>query len=128
MKIPFSSAGLLFLLFVAVNGLLFEQGSWAKVATGFDPETDRDKFTPFCPIRNISANYPPTLLVHGTADVDVPYEKSVEMAHELERLGRPHRLITLKDGRHGGWGGDPKLVEKAIEESMEFIRGHLSQP
>ena len=107
---------------------LKQQGSWAKVATGYDPETDRDKFTPFCPIRNISANYPPTLLVHGTADTDVPYEKSVEMARELERLGRPHRLITLEDGRHGGWGGDPKLVVQAIEESMEFIRTQLLDP
>ena len=107
---------------------LKQQGSWAKVATGYDPETDRDKFTPFCPIRNISAKYPPTLLVHGTADTDVPYQKSVEMARELERLGRPHRLITLRDGRHGGWGGDPKLVVQAIEDSMDFIRTHLSQP
>jgi acetyl esterase/lipase len=107
---------------------LKQQGSWAKVATGYDPQTERDKFTPFCPIRNISANYPPTLFVHGTADIDVPYDKSVEMASELQRLGRPHRLITLKDGRHGGWGGDPKLVVKAIDDSMGFIRTHLSGP
>jgi acetyl esterase/lipase len=104
---------------------LKQQGNWAKVATGFDPQTDPDKFTPYCPIRNINATYPPTLLVHGTADKDVPYAKSVEMARELERLGRSQQLITLVDGGHGGWGGDPESVLDAIDESMAFIRSHL---
>lgn len=107
---------------------LKQRGTWAKVATGFDPSTDRDKLTPFCPIRNLSEKYPPILLVHGTADIDVPHQKSVEMAEALKRLGRPHRLITLKDGRHGGWGGDPKQLPKAIEDTKQFIRSHLSKP
>ncbi len=107
---------------------LKQRGTWTKAATGYDPATDRDKLTPFCPIRNLSAQYPPILLVHGTADIDVPYEKSVEMAEALSRLGRPHRLITLKGGRHGGWGGDPKQMPQAIDDTMEFIRSHLTQP
>jgi acetyl esterase/lipase len=104
---------------------LKQKGTWANVATGYDPATDRDKFTPYCPIRNLSDKYPPILLVHGTADIDVPYEQSVAMAEALGRLGRPHRLITLNGGRHGGWGGDPKQMPKAIDETMNFIRSHL---
>ncbi len=62
------------------------------------------------------------------ADKDVPYEKSVEMARELARIGRPHELITLVNGRHGLWGGDPEKVLQAVDRSMEYIAEHLTKP
>jgi dipeptidyl aminopeptidase/acylaminoacyl peptidase len=106
---------------------LNQRGTWANVATGYEQKTEGDRFTPFCPIRNLSAKYPPVLLVHGTADIDVPYEKSVEMAAALKTLGRPYRLITLEKGRHGGRGGDPKQVIQAMQDTMEFIGTQLSE-
>jgi dipeptidyl aminopeptidase/acylaminoacyl peptidase len=107
---------------------LKQTGLWAKVVSGFDPATERDKLTPFCPIRNLSPKYPPILMLHGTADQDVPYEKSVEMARELARIDRPHELITLVNGRHGVWGGDPEKVLQAVDRSMEYIAEHLTKP
>lgn len=104
---------------------LKQKGTWCNAATGYDPKTDKDRLTPFCPIRNLSAKYPPLLMVHGTDDVDVPYEKSVEMAAALKERGRPHRLITLEKGRHGGWGGDPNQLTQAIQDTMKFIGTHL---
>jgi len=107
---------------------LKQTGLWAKVTSGFDPATERDKLTPFCPIRNLSTKYPPILMLHGTADIDVPYEKSVEMARELKRLGRPHELITVEKGGHSLWGGDPEKVQQAFDRSLEYIQEHLSKP
>src|SRR5262245_23860173 len=54
---------------------LRQNGLWTKRVTGFDPATQRKKLDPYCPVRNVSADYPPTLLVHGTEDTDVPYEQ-----------------------------------------------------
>ena len=107
---------------------LKQTGRWINVVSGLDPETDRDKLTPLCPVRNVSSNYPPTLFLHGTADVDVPVEQSIAMAKELERHGVDHELITIEGGGHSLWGGDPKLIDRAFRRSVEYIRQRLTDP
>ncbi|NQT11508.1 MAG: hypothetical protein HQ582_02085 [Planctomycetes bacterium] len=47
---------------------------------------------------------------------------------ELKRLGRPHELITVENGGHSLWGGDPKLIEQAFARSIEYIHEQLSAP
>jgi dipeptidyl aminopeptidase/acylaminoacyl peptidase len=62
-----------FYLYLRQNGL------WTKEVTGFDPGTERAKLDPYCPVRNVSPGHPPTLLIHGTEDTDVPYALSAAM-------------------------------------------------
>jgi acetyl esterase/lipase len=68
-----------FYLYTRQNGL------WTKEVAGLDPVKERDKLDPYCPVRNVTPQFPPTLLVHGTDDTDVPYEQSRAMAKELAR-------------------------------------------
>lgn len=42
----------------------------------------------------------PLLLLHGTNDLRVPKEQSLELAAELERLGHPHKLVLIEGGAH----------------------------
>jgi len=72
-----------------------QHGLWPKEVSGHDPDSEPDAFDPFCPIRNVTKDYPPTLLLHGDKDTDVPYEQSVMMAEELARAGVEHELITM---------------------------------
>ncbi len=51
---------------------LRQNGLWTKEVTGFDPETERHKLDPYCPVRNVTPQYPPILMIHGTNDTDVP--------------------------------------------------------
>jgi acetyl esterase/lipase len=106
---------------------LRQHGLWTREVSGYDPATEegRRKLEPYCPVRNIGADYPPTLLVHGTVDTDVPYEQSVAMAKELGRRGISHDLVTVPRAGHGLAGGDPKLVDAAHEKALAFIREHL---
>ena len=60
-----------------------QQGLWTNNVTGFDPATQDAALTPYCPAQNVTKEYPPTLMVHGTDDTDVPYEQSVQMDREL---------------------------------------------
>lgn len=39
---------------------------------------------------------PPTLLLHGTEDTDVPYAQSVIMAKALRSAGVAHDLVTMR--------------------------------
>jgi len=108
-----------FYLYLRQNGL------WTREVTGFDPEKERPKLDPYCPVRNVSAANPPTLLIHGTEDTDVPYELSAAMAKELARHKVPHELVTVPGAGHGLAGGDKKLVEQANDKALAFIRRHL---
>jgi len=105
---------------------LKQTGQWLNAVSGLEPVSDRDKLTPFCPVRNVTSKYPPTLFLHGTADKDVPVEQSLVMASELERHGVPHELITIEGGGHSLWGGDRKLIDKAFQRSMDYIREQLT--
>ena len=53
------------------------------------------------PIRRVRPGLPPFLLVHGTADMSVPYEQSVRMQKALRDAGVACDLITVPDGTHG---------------------------
>ena len=104
---------------------LRQNGLWTREVAGFDPKTERDKITPYCPVRNLTPDYPPTMLLHGTADTDVAYHESADMAAGLAKQGVWHELITLEGAEHGLGGGDPKELAAANARAMQFIREQL---
>lgn len=105
---------------------LKQTGRWINAVSGLDPTKDRAKLTPYCPIRNVTPEFPPTLFLHGTADRDVPVEQSLSMAGELKKHGVPNESIIIERGGHGLWGGDRKLIEQAFERSTKFITERLT--
>jgi len=113
------------------GGLIYlyyrQKGIWPWEASGFDRSTIREKIAPYEPVRNVTAEYPPTLLVHGTSDTDVPFEESTAMAGQLEMHKVPHRLVPIEGGEHGLSGGDPREIEAAYQTMREFIVQHLDK-
>ena len=91
--------------------------------TGYDPDTETEAFKPFSPIQNVDINYPPTMLLHGDVDTDVPYQQSVMMAEELARAGVEHELITISGGGHGFYGAGRKdgRVAEAFDRVLAFL-------
>jgi acetyl esterase/lipase len=102
-----------------------QNGFWPKEVAGLDPEKEPKAFEPYCPARNVGPKYPPTLLVHGTKDTDVPYTLSEMMAKELDSKGIAHELITVKDAAHGLAGADPRVIAKTHERVVEFVNEHM---
>ena len=103
-----------------------QQGCWPQEILSADPAQHPAAFFPFCPERNVTPDYPPTLLLHGTRDTDVPYALSVSMADALARAGVAHDLITIRDGEHGFIHdtGNPQVI--AAEERVRiFLRHYL---
>lgn len=107
------------------GGLIYlyyrQQGIWPREVSGFDASTISDRIKPFEAVRNVTADYPPTLLIHGTKDTDVPFEQSRMMAEQLEKHGVKHRLISIENGEHGFGGGDPEQISMAYQNMREFV-------
>jgi acetyl esterase/lipase len=116
------------------NRMLFylycrQQGLWPKEVTGHDPNAEPGVLDLFCPIRNVTTEYPPTLLLHGDADTDVPYEQSVMMVDELKQVGVEHELITISSGGHlfDEVGIEDPTVASAFEKVLEFLEQTTQQ-
>ena len=104
-----------------------QQGLWPKAVSGWDPKTEPGKFAPFMPVKNVTPEYPPTLLIHGEQDTDVPYEQSVMMAAELKKNKVEHRLISVPGGEHGLPGIDRKIIDENYRQAIEFIEQHVEK-
>jgi acetyl esterase/lipase len=102
-----------------------QQGLWPKEVAGHDPDAEPRAFDPLCPLRNVTAAFPPTLLIHGTKDTDVPYEQSELMDRELARKGVEHELITVPGGAHGLGGTDPAVLADIRRRILVFLDRHL---
>ena len=46
------------------------------------------------------SEFPPTLSIHGTADMAVDYSLELPIQENFEKAGIPHRLITLDGAAH----------------------------
>jgi acetyl esterase/lipase len=98
---------------------LRQNGLWTREVTGLEPGKPLD---PYCPVRNVGPGWPPTMLVHGTVDTDVPCELSAAMAKELAKHGVEHELVTVPGSGHGLSGGDRKLVAEAHAKALAFLK------
>jgi len=103
-----------------------QNGFWPEGVSGWDPHSEAQKYDPFMPIKNVTSNYPPTMLIHGTEDTDVPYEQSIMMAKLFEQNGVAHEFITIQGGEHGLGGGDPKEIDAAYESLLRFVNHHMN--
>jgi acetyl esterase/lipase len=112
-----------------------QQGLWPQEVAGHDPHTNPRAFDSFCPIRNVRQDYPPTLLLHGDEDTDVPFEQSQQMAAALQEQHVPHRLITMEGLGHGfdslldglQEGDSQGLKQAKVLEAFEAVLAFLKE-
>jgi acetyl esterase/lipase len=106
-----------------------QNGLWPREVTGHDPDKEPKAFDRYCPIRNVTKDYPPTLLLHGDNDTDVPHQQSVDMARELKRAGVPYEFVSLKGYGHGfdGKGMKDARVAEAFDRVEAFLKKHTAK-
>ena len=104
-----------------------QQGLWPIEVSGHDPEKERAWYSEYEPLRNVTPAYPPTVLLHGEKDTDVPFEQSVLMAEELKRHGVDYEFITNRDWEHGfdDAGMEDATVQKAFHRILAFLDKHV---
>ena len=103
-----------------------QQGLWPLEVAGHDPDKEPRAFDSLCPVRNVTKDYPPTLLLHGDQDTDVPFDQSVLMAKEFERHGVQHEFIRMAGRGHGFdaamW--DP-VITATFDRVLTFLQKQL---
>ena len=105
-----------------------QTGAWPTAVTTWDLHREPEKFFPFMPVKNVRADFPPTVLIHGTADTDVPFGQSQMMAREFARHGVPHQFHEIARGEHGLAGGDREQIEAAHTKAFAFVKEKLERP
>lgn len=100
-------------------------GGWPLAVSGWDPAAEAKKYEPYMPVKNVTAEWPPTLMIHGTEDTDVPVEQSRLMAEQFARHRVPHRLLEVVGAEHGLAGAKPEQFVEARQAAISFLLQHL---
>jgi len=89
----------------------FDFHEFDETAKKFVPITDEQRrleiYRAISPITHVSADDPPTLIIHGDADQLVPFQQSRDLVDKLRAAGVPAKLIVRPGAKHG-W---PKLAD-----------------
>ncbi len=101
-----------------------QKGIWPNEVAGHDPHAEPKWFDLYCPIRNVTAKYPPTFLIHGTDDTDVPYTESKNMAAKLAESSVEHEFITVVGAGHGLARAAPSKVLQIAQQATKFVKTH----
>ena len=106
-----------------------QRGLWPIEVSGHDPDKAYEWYSAYEPLRNITKDYPPTILLHGRRDADVPFEQSVLMANELKSDGVDYQFITNPDWGHGfdDAGLDDPEVKKAFGQILSFLQKYMKR-
>ncbi len=87
------------------------------------PHAELAKFSPHL---NVSANTPPTMLVHAADDASVPVENSLLMYDALQKAGVRSELHVFDSGGHGfglrGVAGRNVAVWPTLVQNWALIR------
>lgn len=87
----------------------------------------RERFALASPVAHVTAQTPPTLLIHGGRDQLVRRENMTLLAAQLEHAPAPFETISIRYAQHGfdynfyGWGA--QIVKPVI---LAFLHEHLN--
>jgi dipeptidyl aminopeptidase/acylaminoacyl peptidase len=101
-----------------------QQGLWPREVVGHDPDREPKLFDPLCPVQNVTKAYPPTLLLHGDKDTDVPFEQSVLMDNALQGQGVQHEFIAMPGKGHSF---DTDMSDPIVAASFDRVLSFLDK-
>lgn len=75
------------------------------------------------PVHHITANVPPTLIMHGKADTTVPYENVERFNYLMKQQHNKCTLLGYKKQGHGffNYSQNPKYFKKTLSKTESFL-------
>jgi acetyl esterase/lipase len=77
-----------------------QNGLWPMQVAGVDPLKEPEKSIAYSPDHLVKPGYPPTLLLHGDRDTDIPFQSSKRMAAALQHQHIEHSLYRMRGFNH----------------------------
>jgi alpha-L-fucosidase 2 len=71
------------------------------------------------PVAQVHPHMPPFLILHGTADENVPYQQAVHMVEALKAAGDPVEFFSADGGKHTFWSTEKWYAP--TEHAMEVF-------
>jgi len=102
-----------------------QKGLWPLMASGWDPHQEPEKFHPYMPLKNVTPEFPPTLMMHGQDDTDVPHEQSELMEQEFIKHNVPYEFFSVEGAEHGLQPGPWDKIREAQALLIEFIDKYM---
>lgn len=78
------------------------------------------------PVSYVNDHFPPTLLIHGTADTLVPPQASIRMYEDLVRSGIPVELHMYADQPHA-FDAEPRFGRQCAAEMLLFLDRYVGR-
>lgn len=75
------------------------------------------------PLNYVTQELPPIITIHGDADPTVPYAQAVRLHQALDRAEVANQLLTVPDGRHGGFAADE--MRRIYASVFKFLEQNL---
>jgi acetyl esterase/lipase len=93
-----------------------------KFVTITDEDKIREIGRQISPVYHVSADDPPTLIIHGDADKLVPIQQAELIVDKLAKAGVEAKLVVKQGGGHG-WAG----MEKDMATIADWFDAHLAK-
>lgn len=74
------------------------------------------------PLNWVTPDAAPVLMIHGTRDLNVPYEQSVYLMERMRSMGVESELETIAEAGHGFKGADE---ERSFARTLDFFNRKL---
>lgn len=94
-----------------------------QILMGGNPTTNAAMFQSSSPVNFITPLSPPTIILHGDADVVVPIAQSQALKNKLQQEGVVHQLVTYPGLGHDIW--PPATMTDAFNRIEVFIRANV---
>jgi len=96
---------------------------------GGDEKEKQELYKQASPIKHVSRDDPPLLLVHGEQDDLVPFQQSVEMAKAYERAGLDVEFVPVKNAGHDfeqvGTSPISPSIDEIHQRTVAFFKRYL---
>jgi dipeptidyl-peptidase-4 len=83
------------------------------------PQNNPDGYAATAPAKKVAALHGRMLLVHGLTDDNVHVQNSVQLAYEMQKLGKPFEMMFYPRSRHGFT--DARLTKHLRQAMLDFV-------
>jgi len=102
-------------------------GLWAEIACGKSIKSIPSYYKLYSPIFKINKYFPPTVIIHGEQDFDVPFSEAQNLFAKLNELNIENLLIKIQKEGHLFFDTNDIEIEKSIQDSFKFITKQMKK-